>query len=473
MLLTVFILFALAFVGFKVTTPEERERGLEIAKRLLGEFRAAEEINREACKPFDDALRERASRALVGPAIAALHLLLFVALIAGKGSIGDPKVLIGWGGNYAPLTTNGQWWRLAASLFVHNSLIVLMVHVAVLIQVGRLLERMVGRGPIAVVYLASGLFSGLTNLWAEPLGVGIGASGSLFGLYGLLVVAGGWAAWTSSPLALPRARMIRMVPLAVVFLLTSLFSSALTAGADFTGLIVGMVCAVALVGSLQEEEQPAQGRRVAIATVATMVVAAVTAVPLRGVTDARPEVLKLVALEERTAAVYKAADEQFRKRKMTATALAGMIDGTILPELEAATERVDSLEHVPEEHQPLLEGSRKYLELRTRSWRMRADGLRRTENPNGAPKQKLVLGNKNSKEKKPTPEPPVELTRRQIESQHVSNLVTLGGADAAEHSALEVLASLKPSATTDAPDAGAPAKAAKPAATATPKQAAR
>jgi rhomboid protease GluP len=468
-LLTVLILFALGFVGFKVTTPEERERGLEITKRLLGELRTAEAINREACKPFDDALRERTTRALVAPAIAALNVLLFVAMVAGKGSIGDPQTLMGWGGSYAPLTTNGQWWRLATALFVHGSFFVLIVHVAVLVQVGRLLERMVGGGPLAAVYLGAGLFSGLMNLRAQPLEVGLGASGSLFGLYGLLLVAGAWAARTASPLALPRARMIRLVPLAAIFLLTSLFSGALTVGADFIGLIAGIACAVALVRSVEDEET-APGRRVAIATVATIVVAAVTAVPLRGVTDARPEVLKLVALEERTAATFKAADEQFRKRRMTATALAGMIDGTILPELDEATGRVASLEHVPEEHQALLEGSKKYLELRTKSWRMRADGLRRTENPNQSQKQKLVLG-KNNKDKKAKPGPPVELTRRQIESQHVANLVTLGSADAAERSALDVLATLKPAAfPADAPAAGASAK---PGAAKTPKPAAR
>ena len=450
MLLLVFFLVALAFVGFKVTTPEERERGLELAKRLLGELRAAEALNREACKPFDDSLRERATTALVAPAIAALLAVVFVAMVFGKGSIGDPATLIGWGCSYAPLTTNGQWWRLIAALFVHASIFTLSVHVAVLIQAGRLLERMVGRAHVAAVFVAAGLFSGLMNVSAEPLKVGIGASGSLFGLYGLLVAASVWAARTESPLALPRARMIRMAPLAFIFLLTSLFSDALTVGADFTGFIVGLVGGLVLARNVNNEEVP-QGKRVVVATVATLVIAAVTAVPLRGVTDARPEVLKLVALEEKTAKAFKTAEEQMRKRKMTATALAGMIDGTILPELEEASDRVASLDRVPEEHQPLVEGSRKYLELRIKSWRMRADGLRRTENPSGQnQKPKLVLGQKKAKPAKP--EPPVELTRRQIESQHVANLVTLGSADAAERTAVDVLAGLKPAAEKAGPE---------------------
>jgi rhomboid protease GluP len=450
-LLLVFFLAALAFVAFKVTTPEERERGLEFAKRLIAEFRAAEALNREACKPFDDSMRERATWALVAHGIAALMVMVFVAMVFGKGSVGDPATLIGWGGSYAPLTTNGQWWRLVTALFVHASIVTLLVNAAVLVQAGRVVERMVGRAHVAAVFLAAGLFSGLMNLSAEPLKVGIGASGSLFGLYGLLIAAGAWAARTESPLALPRARMIRMAPLALIFLLTSLFSDALTAGADLTGLIVGIVGGLVLARNADNEEVP-HGKRVVVATVATLVIAAVTAVPLRGVTDARPEVLKLVALEERTAAAFKAADEQMRKRKMTASALANMIEGTILPELDQATERVASLDRVPEEHQPLVEGSRKYLDLRTKSWRMRADGLRRTENPaSSSQKQKLVLSAKKAKAKA-KPEPPVQLTRRQIESQHVANLVTLGSADAAEHTAIEVLAGLKPVAEKSGPD---------------------
>ena len=110
----------------------------------------------------------------------------------------------------------------------------------------------------------------------------------------------------------------------------------------------------------------------------TLVIAIACAVPLRGVADVRPELEHVVAVEHHLASTYQTAVDRLRKDRMTAEAVAQLIDRTIVPELQAAHARLKAIEGVPSEHQPLVAGAEEYFRLRDQSWRLRAQGLRRT-----------------------------------------------------------------------------------------------
>ena len=115
--------------------------------------------------------------------------------------------------------------------------------------------------------------------------------------------------------------------------------------------------------------------RSSVALVVTLVVAAVFAVPRRGYLDVKPEIARVVAFESRTAGVYDKAVEQFKLGGINADALAQVINGTILPELQSVRLRLKSLDRVPEQHQPIVASAKEYLRLRDESWRLRMDGL--------------------------------------------------------------------------------------------------
>ncbi len=85
------------------------------------------------------------------PAIVAAYVVVFVLLAPGSGDLGDPKTLIELGGSIGPRTTNGEWWRLGAAMFVHVSVIHLITEIAGLVQIGLLVERLVGRMAFAVL----------------------------------------------------------------------------------------------------------------------------------------------------------------------------------------------------------------------------------------------------------------------------------------------------------------------------------
>jgi len=100
-----------------------------------------------------------------------------------------------------------------------------------------------------------------------------------------------------------------------------------------------------------------------------------SAAMLTGVADVRPEIAKVIALEDRTAVEYEKAVSQFRKGSMSSQALAKMINQTIVPELRAAQARLKSVRGVPAEHQALVASADEYFKLRDESWRLRADAL--------------------------------------------------------------------------------------------------
>jgi hypothetical protein len=99
------------------------------------------------------------------------------------------------------------------------------------------------------------------------------------------------------------------------------------------------------------------------------------------VVDVRPEIERVVAVEDRTAGVYEGAVEKFRKGVVTAEELVRLIEGTIVPELRAAHDRLKAIAGVPKEHQALIAHAEEYLRLRDESWRLRAQGLQKRNLP--------------------------------------------------------------------------------------------
>ncbi len=124
--------------------------------------------------------------------LVALNLGVFIGMIFGAGAIADPATLVAWGGNVGPRTSNGEWWRLVTAMFVHTGFWHLVASLAGLAQLGILLERLVGHVAFAALYLAAGVLASLVSLFASPLTVTVGATGAIFGLYGLLIAAIAW-----------------------------------------------------------------------------------------------------------------------------------------------------------------------------------------------------------------------------------------------------------------------------------------
>jgi hypothetical protein len=259
------------------------------------------------------------------------------------------------------------------SMFVHAGPLHLLATIAGLLQAGLIAERLVGRLTFSAVYVMSGFFASVVTLWLHPINIGSGPSGALFGIYGFLVAAAIWGIHRPSGLTIPVETLKGVAPVAGAVLVYNALSGALPFEAELAGFATGFVSGIVLTKDVAECK-PAP-RRVVAAVATTFAVATIIAIPMRGITDVRPEIEWIVRLETGTAARYHAAVERFRKGFITASELADVIERTIVPELQSARARLTALGRVPREHQLLLARADEFLRLRDESWRLRAVAL--------------------------------------------------------------------------------------------------
>lgn len=374
-MLTLFALTLLLGVVWYVMTPEERRRFLRGALPALRQAKVVAARGRAECEPFNTALRERTAWPIVTLLFLALHISVYYQVLSAPGAVSD-DTLVAWGANIGTRTTNGEWWRLVSSTFVHGGFLHLLATIAGLAQLGLMLERLVGPLAFGSVYVAAGVLAGLVSLSGAPLVVSAGASGAIYGLYGLLLASLIWVVINRSTITIPLMAVQRLLPAAVVFFAYNVFTDIVPRDAESVGFLAGFVCGVVLTARVSERKP--MGRRVATATAAMAVIAVTSAVAHRQLVDIRPEIARLVAVEARIAGAYNKAVDRFRRGTMSAEALAQLIDRTIVPELSAGGAQLKVLGNVPPEDQPLVAGAYEYLRLRAESWRLRAEGLRKS-----------------------------------------------------------------------------------------------
>jgi membrane associated rhomboid family serine protease len=375
------------------TTPKERDRVRRTALDALDQVWSGASRYWPARLPFDDALDRRTPRPIVTLTIVAMNVGIFVCMLMSPGSFADPETIVGWGGSVGTRTANGEWWRLATGMFVHAGFLHLVANVAGLVQIGLITERFFGSFAFANAYLGAGLLFGMLSVWVHPVAVTVGASASVFAIYGMFATMVFAGIAVPSPFTVPMTTFLKIAPSAAIFLLYSVAAG--HAGLlQLSGLVVGMAYGFVLAKSAvtvtvteaPTEETPAELQpasalplnRIVPITAAIIVVVIAAGIPMRGVIDVRPEIARVAEIEDRTATVYDGAVRQFANGQMTLKELVGVIERTILPELRAAQSRLKQLQHVPREQAKLVAEADQYFKLRQESWQARAAGLRRT-----------------------------------------------------------------------------------------------
>ncbi|WP_375418322.1 rhomboid family intramembrane serine protease [uncultured Hymenobacter sp.] len=186
------------------------------------------------------------------PLLLALNGLLFLLMITVGGvSPTEPAGhdLVVWGSNVSSLTLPGQPWRLLSSQFVHAGTLHLLVNMLSLWLLGLLIEPRIGPGRLLLGYLACGVGGALASLWYHRQGINsVGASGAIFGLYGVqLVLLLGRAVPLNKS---DRRAMLALVTYLVLSNLLSGLSGAIDNAAHIGGLLTGLLLAgpLALIG---------------------------------------------------------------------------------------------------------------------------------------------------------------------------------------------------------------------------------
>ena len=123
--------------------------------------------------------------------LIAANVLTFVVmglLGAGWVEVTDLTLYMKYGANNGGATTDGEWWRLFTSMFLHYGVVHLALNMWALFQAGMILEKLQGRSLYLLVYLGAGLTGSLTTLlWHGDKMWSAGASGAVFGVFGGLL----------------------------------------------------------------------------------------------------------------------------------------------------------------------------------------------------------------------------------------------------------------------------------------------
>ena len=121
--------------------------------------------------------------------LIATNALVFLLMIGSGTHFMNPESddLLHWGANFLPSTLNNESWRLFTSVFIHIGFIHLLMNMYALFYIGVLLESEMGKVKFLLAYLISGVVGSVASLWWNDFTVSAGASGAIFGMYGVFL----------------------------------------------------------------------------------------------------------------------------------------------------------------------------------------------------------------------------------------------------------------------------------------------
>lgn len=118
--------------------------------------------------------------------------MTFIAVAVGfflLGGVGQESELVGRFAQINQLVAAGEWWRLFTVVLLHGSFTHLLFNMWALWVLGPQIERGVGTWPFVSLYLASAGMGGVAFYLFGSEGIAVGASGAIFGLFGI------WLSW--------------------------------------------------------------------------------------------------------------------------------------------------------------------------------------------------------------------------------------------------------------------------------------
>lgn len=131
-----------------------------------------------------------------------------IVVISGFFIIANYAPTVTWGGlglqdhllliNKAVFSDNqvhgvyaGEWWRVLTVVLTHANWLHLGMNMLVFFQLGNIVEQFYGRARYGLILLASALAASFSCLWLDPANQpSVGASGMIFGLFGVMLVTG-------------------------------------------------------------------------------------------------------------------------------------------------------------------------------------------------------------------------------------------------------------------------------------------
>jgi rhomboid protease GluP len=254
----------------------------------------------------------------VTPIIIDLNILIWVAMVCTGVSFLEPdnKSLLEWGANLRPLTLEGDWWRLITSTFLHAGIFHLLLNMYALLYIGILLEPYLGKTRFAVAYLLTGVMASVSSLAWHSFTVSVGASGAIFGMYGVFL-----AMLTTN--LIEKSKRNASLASILIFVGYNLFygtKAGIDNAAHIGGLISGLVIGYLYYPGLKNPDKPRLAwSAMAVATLGTLVITFITLTRLPDDFKTYQEKMKaFIRMEEGALAVLRLPDNTPNEQRLAA-----------------------------------------------------------------------------------------------------------------------------------------------------------
>jgi membrane associated rhomboid family serine protease len=182
-------------------------------------------------------------------AIVVANVIVFVldgALAGGGFSLnGGSGPLAEGGAVYGPAVAAGEWWRLITGAFLHLGLLHIGFNMYALWLFGPIIEQMYGHVEYAVIYFLCAIGGNVLTILFAPDVPALGASGAIFGLFGLAFIVSRRRHLLLGPQA--RAMLSRVGTLLILNLIITFTIPFISWTGHVGGLVVGAVIGVLLV----------------------------------------------------------------------------------------------------------------------------------------------------------------------------------------------------------------------------------
>ncbi len=144
---------------------------------------ATEVVSRVETAPPPPVIEQQRPRGPVTTRVLVLVMLIISAVISFTvGPTSDIGVLVRDGAIVRGLVSEGEWWRLVSSAFIHVGGIHLLFNATGLWFVGRLAEDLFGAWRTLAIFALAAIGGATASYLASPVGLSAGASGGLMGI---------------------------------------------------------------------------------------------------------------------------------------------------------------------------------------------------------------------------------------------------------------------------------------------------
>ena len=188
----------------------------------------------------------------ITPLLIDINILVFLLMaVTGVNILApDSASMLKWGANFRPSTLDGQWWRLFTCFFLHIGMLHLLMNMYALLYIGMLLEPLLGKSRFLSAYLLTGFTASTTSMLWHPLAISAGASGAIFGMYGVFL-----AMLTTSYIEKStRKALLISISIFVFYNLLNGLKAGVDNAAHIGGLACGIISGYAFIPGLKDHD---------------------------------------------------------------------------------------------------------------------------------------------------------------------------------------------------------------------------